>query len=110
MRIRSLRTTAVFAAALTAFMVLGVQRAAAECESQIDRTLREKGIAQEDVESIRTARRPGGSKGANIHRVDAWIKLKSCSGGYLMITMTRMCVVQQVYTRGNCEMGDMPSY
>ncbi len=107
---RPFRKTAVFIAAFSALLVLNMQGAAAECEPQIDRALRDKGIAQEDIVSIKTARRPGGAKGANIHRVDAWIKLKSCSAGYLMITLTRMCVVQQVYTRGDCEMGGMPGY
>ena len=82
---------------------------ALRCEAQINKALEAAAIPQSEVTSIRVMRRPGGAKSATNYTYDAWIRLNSCSG-YVMVGMTRMCVVQQTYTSGDCKQAGMPSY
>lgn len=102
---------ASFAAAVVFFLAFNASGAAAyQCEPQVDRTLQQRGISQNDVDSVKVVRRSAGARPSNNYRLDAWVRLKSCSNGALVVHMTRYCMVQDSYTTGDCRVGDMPSY
>ena len=86
------------------------QAAALDCEKQIGRTLQELAVPEDAVTSIQVVRRSAGANPASNYTLDAWVRLKSCSKGALVIHMTRYCLVQNVYTTGDCRVGSMPSY
>jgi hypothetical protein len=81
-----------------------------DCQEQVSRQLQEHGVSQSDVESVTLARRAGGAKSPNNFTFDAWVRLKSCSNGALVVNMTDYCMVQDVYTSGDCRVGDLPNY
>jgi len=40
----------------------------------------------------------------------AWVRVKSCPSGYLVIDLPRTCFVRQSYTRGGCRLDDVTAY
>ncbi len=101
--------TAILVGSLLLAMALNSGSATAQCEAQIDKALLELSVPQGDVKSVKIAKRSGGAKSGSNYKLDAWIRLNSCSG-YLMINMTRHCVVQQSYTTGDCSVAGLPNY
>lgn len=83
--------------------------AALQCEAQINESLAGMSIPQDDVKSVRVMRRGKGAKSATNYTWDAWVRRNSCSG-YVMIHMTRTCMVQEVYTTGDCRVDGMQRY
>jgi hypothetical protein len=101
---------ASFAAAFVLFLVTPITGAAAyQCEQKVDQALQEHGVDQNDVQSVKVARRAGG-RSSSSHTLDAWVRLKSCSNGALVVHMTRYCMVQETYTTGDCRVGTLPAY
>lgn len=47
--------------------------------------------------------------GPEIFGVDAWVRLRSCSG-WLVINMTPACYIRQTYTRGDCRVTGVPAF
>ena len=39
-----------------------------------------------------------------------WMRLKSCSSGYLIVDTNNFCHVQQVYTTGECQVRGVEHY
>lgn len=110
MPLRAYAMLVLFAVTAGSTLVAGSEPAQAlRCEAQINKALEEASIAQSDVKSIKVARRMGGRKSSSNYTYDAWIRMNSCSG-YVMVGMTRMCVVQQTYTSGDCNMPGMAKY
>ena len=104
------RPAAVVAAwALTLAVGIGSANAY-DCETQVNEALQQQGISQTDVDSVKLARRSGGAKSSNNYSYDAWVRLKSCSNGAVVVGLTKYCMVEQVYTTGDCQTGGMPSY
>ena len=87
----------------------GPATAVLRCEAQIMKVLAEASVPQSDVSSIKVTRGGGGGKSSTNARYDAWIRLNSCSG-YLMVSMTRACHINDVYTRGDCRAGGSNRY
>ena len=81
-----------------------------DCETQVNEALQQQGISQTDVDSVKLTRRTTGAKTSKNYTYDAWVRLKSCSDGALVVHMARMCMVQDIYTTGDCQTGGMPSY
>jgi hypothetical protein len=108
LRSKSLATVLAVAVALP-LSLPAASAAAAECQPQIDKTLQSHAIAQDDIKSIVVMRRSRGGMSASNYRIDAWVRLKTCSG-YVMVSMTRHCVVQQTYTTGDCKIDGLPSH
>jgi len=109
MPIRFPRPTAALAAVLALSLTAG-SAVAFECEPQVNQALQERGINQSDVNSVQISRRTGGAKSASIFGIDAWVRLNSCSKGSVVVSMTKYCMVQSVYTTGDCQVGGMRSY
>jgi hypothetical protein len=111
MPIRSTACAVVLAAAFFLSPAVGTTSASAyECERQVNQVLQEHGIDQSEVKSVEIARRSGGAKSGSIYSLSAWVRLSSCTNGALMVNMTKYCMVQDVYTTGDCRVGELPSY
>jgi len=111
MPFRSTTSAALLAAAFSLSLVFGSAGASAyDCEEQVNQALTEHGVGQDEVTSVKVARRSGGAKSGSIYSLDAWVRLKSCSNGALVISMTKYCMVQSTYTTGDCQVERMPSY
>lgn len=81
------------------------------CAVAVERHLLRLPLAEGEVKSIRITERVNIADdfGPEIFGVDAWLRLNSCSG-WLVINMTAKCYVRQTYTRGDCQVGDLPNY
>ena len=81
------------------------------CADKVDSHLASLPLAPDEVESIRIIEKVNISDeyGPEILGVDAWMRLKSCSG-WLVINMTAKCYVRQSYTRGDCRVEGLPNY
>lgn len=111
MPFRSVALAALLAASFSLTLVLDPSGARAyDCEEQVKQALTEHGIGQDEVQSVEVVRRSGGAKSASIYSLDAWVRLNSCSNGALVVNMTKYCMVQNVYTTGDCRIERMPAY
>lgn len=106
------------AAALAALLIAGgllppgVRAAdSTRCAAEVDAHLAELPLAEGDVRQIRLIERTNIADdfGPEIFGVDAWVRLKSCSG-WLVINMRPTCYIKQTYTRGDCRVEGVPSY
>lgn len=80
------------------------------CTQAIDATLAELPLGNDGVKSIRIIERVNiDDFGPEIFGVDAWVRLKSCSG-WLVMNMTPECFLRQAYTRGDCRVDGLTSY
>ncbi|WP_340118359.1 hypothetical protein [Pelagibius sp. 7325] len=108
MQMRTLTRAAVVAAFALSFNTASAS--AFQCEQEVNQALQERSVNQSDVDSVKVMRRTGGAKSSGIYGLDAWVRLKSCSNGALIVNMTKYCMVQNVYTTGNCSVADVPRY
>ena len=110
MPLRLLVSAIVFALTAAAIVVApNTPAQAVACEARINKALADMSVPMEDVKSIKVTRRAKGAKSASNYDLDAWIRLKSCSG-YVMVLMRNTCYVQDTYTAGNCTVSGMPNY
>ena len=81
------------------------------CAAEVDSHLAGLPLAEGEVKSIRIIERVNIADdfGPEIFGVDAWIRLKTCSG-WLVVNMTPKCFVKQTYTRGDCRVEGLSSY
>lgn len=108
---RSIALAALVAASFSLILVLGGAGARAyTCEDQVKQALTETGVGQDKVQSVKVVRRPGGARSPKIFSLDAWVRLNSCSKGALVVNMTKYCMVQDVYTTGDCRVEQVPAY
>ncbi len=71
------------------------------CAPTVQRTLSDAGIASSNIADI-TYVRERSDEDAPIVGYTAWIRLKSCQSGYVVINLSRHCYVHQTYTDGAC--------
>ena len=84
---------------------------ALDCQAATERELQRLGVAAGDVASILYVQKYNPTKrGPEVLGVRAWIRLKACSSGYLVVDMTRSCLVRQSYTRGDCRLDGVSAY
>lgn len=111
MPVRSILSAAALGAAVSLpFAAASPAAQAYDCEAEVNEALQQNGISQGDVESVQLARRSGGARSASIYSYDAWVRLKTCSNGAVVVNLTKYCMLQQVYTTGDCQVGQMPNY
>jgi len=108
MQIRTLTRAAILAA--FSLSLTAASASAFQCEPEVNQALQERSVNQSDVNSVKVMRRTGGARSASIYSLDAWVRLKSCSNGALIVNMTKYCMVQNVYTTGDCSVADVPRY
>ena len=110
MSLRILLLAGLFSFAAGTTLLSSPQQAhAVRCEAQINTALERMSVPQSDVKSVKVMRRSGGAKSGSNYTYDAWVRLNSCSG-YFMVRMTRGCMVMDSYTTGNCNFSGMPNY
>jgi hypothetical protein len=84
---------------------------ALDCQEAAERELNRLGLTSDDIASIRYVERLNPTdQGPDVLGVRAWVRLKSCSDGYLVVDMTRSCFVRQSYTRGDCRRAGVTAY
>ena len=91
-----------FVAAATFMAGCTVGTGPVPCQTQINSVLAQSQIRQEEVTSIRVARHGAGRRSTRNDVIEAWVRLRSCSG-HLVISMRQSCHVQQTFTRGDCQ-------
>ncbi|GAB4374404.1 MAG: hypothetical protein Kow00114_36970 [Kiloniellaceae bacterium] len=108
---RSLPLAAFLAAALVIPLAapLSPADAAGPCEAEVKQALQDQGVATSDVQSITVKNRARGAKSPTNYGRAAWVRLNSCSG-HVVVNMTRYCMVQDLYTTGDCSLAGMPRY
>ncbi|WP_420349002.1 hypothetical protein [Pelagibius sp.] len=110
MSLRALFLGCLFSlASATALLSSPQQAHAVRCEAQINAALEKMSVPQSDVKSVKVTRRSKGAKSASNYTYDAWVRLNSCSG-YFMVQMTRYCYVMDSYTSGDCDFSGMTNY
>lgn len=83
---------------------------ASNCADAAEAELHSLPLGSDTVTAIRYERKLNPSdNGPEVLGVRAWVRLQSCSG-YLVIDMTRSCIVRQSYTRGNCAVESVTRY
>ena len=97
--------------AFAALFIFAGPAGALDCSRETEAELDRLGLGQSDVSSLRYVQKynPNGT-GPDVLGVRAWVRLKACSSGYLVIDMTRTCFVRQSYTRGACRLEDVTAY
>ena len=84
---------------------------ALDCRQQSEEEQRRLGLTEADISSIRYVEKYNPTEaGPDVLGVRAWIRLKACRSGHLVIDMTRSCFVRQSYTRGACHLEDVTAY
>ena len=84
---------------------------ALDCHESAERELNRLGLTGDDIASIHYVEKLNPTEqGPDVLGVRAWVRLKSCSGGYLVVDMTRSCFVRQSYTRRECRWKDVTAY
>jgi len=110
MPIRSLTLAAIPAAFALSLTVAAPSASAFQCEQEVNEALQQHSVNQSEVKSVKVMRRTGGAKSAGIYSLDAWVRLNSCSKGALVVNMTKYCMMQNVYTTGDCSVAGVPRY
>jgi len=99
-----MRLTKLSALAVVAAAVLLGRPAAAEhpCAPTVERRLDELRVDRAKIDSIGYGPRTrANTRGIAMLGVDAWIAVSSCRGS-LVVKMKKDCVIEEVYTTGDC--------
>ena len=84
---------------------------ALDCHEDAERELARLSVTAEDIASFRYVEKLNPTdRGPDVLGVRAWLRLKSCDSGYLVVDMTRSCFVRQSYTRGTCRWQGVTAY
>ncbi len=97
--------------ALAALPLFATAAEALDCSRKAQQELARLGLGEADITSIRYVQKYNPNEnGPDVLGVRAWVRLKACSTGYLVIDMTRTCFVRQSYTRGECRLESVTAY
>ena len=84
---------------------------ALDCSREAEQEIARLGLGATDVSDLRYVEKLNPSEtGPDVLGVRAWMRVKSCPSGYLVIDLTRSCFVRQSYTRGGCRLDDVTAY
>jgi len=96
-----------------ALLLSGDLRAAdtEQCARKAKIHLSELKISEDEVDAMRLIERVriDDRAGSDVAGIDAWVRLKSCSG-WLVINMSPACFIRQSYTRGDCQVEGLSNY
>ena len=79
------------------------------CKTVAAKHLNTLGIDAEDVMDIAMIHILDNPEFGSISETQAWTLLKSCTGN-LVINLTPLCRVKEVYTRGGCRIDKIPHF
>ncbi len=71
------------------------------CAQAVNQKIQETGLKPGDVLSNTITVDRAGKEGGVLGYI-AWIRLKSCQSGYLMMNMQTDCTIFEVFTSGKC--------
>jgi len=92
-------------------LLLTAPASALDCRRQTEEELARLSLRAADISSTRYVEKYNPSEtGPDVLGVRAWMRLRACSGGYLVIDLTRTCFVRQSYTRGDCRLDGVTAY
>ncbi len=75
------------------------------CEARVSERLDRLNVDHSDIRGIFfDAQRDAGGKHNRVVRILAWVNLHSCEG-YVIVKLSPLCNVRQVYGRGECTLG-----
>ena len=82
-----------------------------QCARKAKIHLSELKISEDQVDAMRLIERVriDDRAGSDIAGIDAWVRLKSCTG-WLVINMSPSCFIRQSYTRGDCQVEGLSNY
>lgn len=85
---------------------------ALDCHQEAEAELRRLGVESSQVVEVRFIEKHNPTnRGPDVLGVRAWVRLQACGdAGYLVIDMTRSCLVRQSYTRGDCPLPGVTHY
>jgi hypothetical protein len=91
--------------ALVLFLLPGQPAEAAQkyCEAQVGERLDRLNVGAPEISGINYELQRAGSRNKS-NRILAWVGLHSCKG-YVIIDMSKHCIVREVYGRGECNLG-----
>ena len=73
------------------------------CTSSVDQRLSELGVDKSDIQKIRfDGRYQSRGQGSRLVGFEAWIDLKSCAQGDLVVVVSRQCRQMTEFTTGSC--------
>ncbi len=73
------------------------------CTPSVDQRLSELGVDKSDVEKVRfQGRYQSRGQGSRLVGFEAWIGLKSCTQGNLVVVVSRQCRQMTEFTTGSC--------
>jgi len=73
------------------------------CGAAVERALSDAGVASSDISDIAYIRQHSTDDDGGIAGYTAWVRLKSCGSGYVVVDLSRDCWVDQIYTDGGCQ-------
>jgi hypothetical protein len=96
---------------LLAQLVLTAPAVALDCRAAAAQEIERLGLTEAEIAQTRYVQQYNpGKKGPDVLGVRAWLRLKGCPSGHLVIDMTRSCFVRQSYTRGDCRLDGVTAY
>ena len=89
----------------------GGEAASRPCQTELDAHLSSLPLATNDVSAIRmVTKEPGvNERFRGNYKHQAWVTLKSCSGG-LLVQLTESCQPRKTFSRGDCQVEGISSY
>ena len=74
------------------------------CTSSVDQRLAALGVDKSDIEKLRfSGRYQSRAQGSRLVGFEAWIDLKSCDRGQLVVVVSRQCRQVTEFTTGSCK-------
>ncbi len=100
-----MRSVVIIGFALALTMGAPAEAAQKYCEATVAERLDRLNVESSDIRGIiYDVQRHISRNNDRVVGILAWVSLKSCRG-YLVIDMSRLCTVRQVYGRGACDLG-----
>ena len=93
--------------ALAAILLIGSPAEAGRdpsCEARVAEYLDRLNVDRSDIRAVSLEAQRGGGERNQVLGVLAWVSLHSCTGN-VVIRMSTLCRVREVYGRGNCDIG-----
>ena len=84
-------------------LVMSAEAAPTYCEAEVRERLDRLNVGASDISGINYELQRTGSRNKS-NRILAWVSLHSCKG-YVIIDLSKHCIVREVYGRGECNLG-----
>ncbi len=81
---------------------VSAQGGRSHCADVVQQTLGAAGVAPSDIGDIAYVRELSTGDNRRVEGYTAWVRLKSCKSGYVVIDLSRHCDLNQSYTHGSC--------